>query len=119
MNTEIPNPPKEPPNLPEGFIPVVQDKPDPLYWSILLILGVIIHFSYAYALMTMKEPIIEWCIYKAFFATLGTVTFSMIFIPIIRKVTKTLDYFTKKNIAIALYVGFFFYLIFKDYGRRG
>ena len=108
MVFKIPKPPKVPPNLPEGFVQVVNDKPESWYWAILLIFGVIMHFSYA----LMTAPI-EVCIGK----TLGTIVASMIVIPIIRKVTKTWGYFTKKNIAIALFIGFFLYIILKNYGQ--
>jgi hypothetical protein len=43
--------------------------------------------------------------------TCGHITVSMIFVPLIREITKTQRYFTHRNIAFALYVGFMMTLL--------
>jgi transcription elongation factor Elf1 len=88
----------------------LSQKPDPWYWHVLLILGVIIHFIYAIRTNPFGTPII-----LIISSALGTMIASMIVIPLIRAETKTKNYFTIKNIAITLYVGFFVYLIITNY----
>ncbi len=102
-------PPKQPPNLPEGFIPV-QDKPEPVYWTILLVLGILVHLLNA----ILTEPA-DITLYIG--KTIGTIFVSLFFLQIYRLIARKKDYFTRKYISIFLYVGLILYIFFKNMGK--